>query len=89
MTAQEARTFIAAALHSSNVFMLREFGMTEQFVSGGFDIGLAELEMDSLAAMEFCISIEVNTGVSILPDDLVNFVSLQHVALAIQEKTNA
>jgi Phosphopantetheine attachment site len=89
MTAQEARIFIATALSSSNVFMLRDFGMTEQFVSGGFDIGLAELEMDSLAAMEFCISIELNTGVSILPDELVKFNSLQQIALAIQEKISA
>lgn len=88
MTAEEARTFVVSALRGSNVTTLRDLGLTHQFLIGEFDIALADVEMDSLAVMEFCISIEVNTGISILPDDLIEFGSLQEVALAIHEKSN-
>ena len=44
------------------------------------DLSFSELEMDSLAAMEFCIEIEERSGVEIDPADLIRYPSV--VALA-------
>ena len=45
-------------------------GMRRSFFEDASNVELAKLEMDSLADMEFCISIELSTGVTLLPAQL-------------------
>lgn len=40
------------------------------FELGQGDCRLDALEMDSLAMMEFCISLELSTGIELTPEDL-------------------
>lgn len=42
----------------------------EAFLAGDVDIALADLDMDSLEAMEFCIELELSTGATLLPAEL-------------------
>ena len=76
MTELEIRGVIADALDYASVPRFRGSEAREQFVSGGRDISFDELEIDSLAAMELCIALETNAGVSILPAELPEFGSL-------------
>jgi acyl carrier protein len=61
---------LVEALETANIFELRNNGWAQEFLAGTRDVAFGDLDMDSLAAMELCIAIEVNAGVSILPDDL-------------------
>ena len=80
MIEADARKVILSALLSSNIFTMREQKTAEQFLRGETDMAFEDLDMDSLAAMEFCISIEINTGASILPEDLSHFKTLGSMA---------
>jgi hypothetical protein len=44
--------------------------MRGSFLAGGLNVRLADLELDSLAQMEFCIAIELATGVTLVPSQL-------------------
>ena len=44
--------------------------MRRSYLSDGSNIDLATLEMDSLGDMEFCIAIELSTGITLLPAQL-------------------
>ena len=83
MNDAEIREMLVEAMHSASVFGLRNNGWTEEFLAGTRDVALEDLEMDSLGAMELCIAIEVNTGVSIVPDDLAALGSLGALVKAI------
>ena len=74
---------LVEALHSASVFGLRNNGWTSGFLSGTQDVPFDDLEMDSLGAMELCIAVEVNTGVSIVPDDLASIGTLGGLVQAI------
>ena len=79
-----ARRFLVEALEQSNVFYFRdEIMVAESFVTGATDVSIATLEMDSLAEMELCIAIEVNTGISIVPEQLRDIEMLGDLAKAI------
>ncbi|HZI84909.1 MAG TPA: hypothetical protein VFF44_13410 [Casimicrobiaceae bacterium] len=41
----------------------------------GTSLKLAELDMDSLAKMEFCIAVELATGITLLPSQLSELAS--------------
>ena len=56
------------------------------FVDGGTNIVLADLGMDSLGEMEFCIAIELRTGVTLLPSDLAELGTTDAVERRIREK---
>jgi acyl carrier protein len=56
------------------------------FLDTGENIVLAELGMDSLGEMEFCIAIELATGVTLLPSDLAALESTEAVERRIREK---
>lgn len=74
------REWCATTLLASGVFTLMERGMDEQFVAGVADIALDELEMDSLALMQFCIEMESAWGVSITPEEFTTLGTLQQLA---------
>lgn len=85
MSEQELRLMIAEALEYASVIAMQHKGLTAVFLDGGTDIPLEDLEMDSLATMELCIAIETNTGVSIVPDDLVRLGTLNRLVEALRE----
>ena len=55
------------------------------------DVGLDELELDSLVAMELCIELETSTGVRLDLDDLAANQSIDRIArlLAVRASANA
>ena len=84
MTEDAIRAIIAAGLEQGACFALRNNGWTEDFIAGRRDVAFAEMDIDSLAIMELCIAIEVETGVSILPDDLAQCQTLSAVAALVK-----
>ncbi len=79
MTDEEIRSLIAQELEYACMTAMRTKDLTPIFLEGRRDIALAELDMDSLAEMELCIAIEINTGVSIVPNDLQTIGSLDRL----------
>jgi acyl carrier protein len=69
----------AAAPHAFDTDMRRSF------LAGGVNLRLADLEMDSLAQMEFCIAIELSTGLTLLPSQLAEFDSTDAIEQRIRE----
>jgi len=62
--------------------------MRRSFLTDGTNLELAALEMDSLANMEFCISIELSTGITLLPAQLAEFATTDAIERCIAEKLN-
>lgn len=84
MTELEIRRLIAAGLEQGSCFSLRNNGWTEDFLAGRRDVAFAEMDIDSLAIMELCIAIEVESGVSILPEELVQCDTLGTVVAQVK-----
>ena len=59
--------------------------LRESFLADGLNLSLADLEMDSLAQMEFCIALELSTGVSLVPSQLAELASTDAVEQRIRE----
>jgi acyl carrier protein len=57
-----------------------------QFLDGGSNFLLADLDMDSLGEMEFCIAVELSTGVTLLPSQLAELASTDAIEHRIREK---
>lgn len=70
MNEHDARVIVVEALRSANALVGVDANTVDQFVQSGADLEFSKLEMDSLASMEFCISLELDTGVSLAPDEL-------------------
>ena len=79
----EVRKLLVRALDDASVFGIRDEALQQSFVDGRRDVAFAELDIDSLARMELCIAIEVETGVVIVPGDLEHMASLGELARAI------
>lgn len=60
--------------------------MRKAFLTTGSNIVFAELDMDSLGEMEFCIAIELSTGVTLLPPQLVELGSTDAVERLLREQ---
>ena len=86
MTEQEVRTIIVGALEYANVVTMSDQNMGPLILAGREDIDIPQLGMDSLATMELCIALEVNTGVSIVPHDLLEIGTLNRLVKAVQDK---
>lgn len=59
-------------------------GLRRAFLSGGANIALDRLDMDSLADMEFCIAIELSLGVTLLPAQLAALASTDAIEECIR-----
>lgn len=55
------------------------------FLAGELDVALDGLDMDSLARMEFCIAIELSTGVTLLPAQLADLATTQDLERRIRQ----
>ena len=76
MTATELRNVIADALVYASVPGFAGSRSESDFRGAIRDVHMAELQIDSLAGMELCIAIELNTGVSLAPTDIAAMPSL-------------
>jgi acyl carrier protein len=54
------------------------------FLAGELDVDLSRLDMDSLARMEFCIAIELSTGVTLLPAQLAELATTDAILQRIR-----
>ena len=80
MATLENRIRVVEALEAANLAGLQTNELVSQFITGAADIKFEELQLDSLARMEFCIAIEVNCGISLLPDRLYEIGTLGRIA---------
>lgn len=83
MSNLETRSILVDALHSANVEGVAEDSRIDAFLSGDSDIRFDQINMDSLAAMEFCICVELDSGISLAPDDLRTIKTLGSLARMI------
>lgn len=84
MASQTTRKMLVEFLEVANVSGVRDNARIEQFIEGDCDVDLADLQLDSLGTMEFCIAIEVNCGISIVPDSILGMGSLGQLAEVIE-----
>jgi hypothetical protein len=84
VTRDSIRADIYEALLAASVPALSEHPLVPAFLAGTGDIAFDDLEMDSLSRMEFCISIELNCDVSIVPETLETLTSLSDVVRLLE-----
>ena len=58
--------------------------LRQAFLAGS-NLRLADLDLDSLAKMEFCIAVELATGVTLLPSQLAELASTDAIERRIRE----
>ncbi|MGE0717817.1 MAG: acyl carrier protein [Alphaproteobacteria bacterium] len=87
MDDQGIRRVLVEALEIGAVAAIHRPELREPFLAGEGDVELAGLDMDSLARMELCIAIEVETGVSLTPDELDGFATLGDLARQIAARS--
>jgi len=86
MTEQEIRTIIVDALEYANILSINEDSLLAFFVDGSENVSLEQLDIDSLAAMELCIALEINAGVSIVPEDLQKMGTLNRLVTTVRNQ---
>lgn len=59
--------------------------LRRSFLDDGANIALADLGLDSLARMEFCIALELSTGVTLLPAQLAELATTDAVERRIRQ----
>ena len=59
--------------------------LRRSFLADGLNLNFADLDIDSLGEMEFCIAIELSTGVTLLPSQLAGLSSTDAVERRIRE----
>jgi acyl carrier protein len=83
MTEDDAKGLIVEAFESANITMYKAGSSLEEAILGDNDVDLSVFDIDSLASMEICISIEVNSGISISPAELEKITSVKQLAREI------
>lgn len=89
MNEQRIREVIADAFVYASVPGFSGSAEAAAFVSGEADIPVERFDIDSLAAMELCIAIELNLGVEIVPGDLADVKTLGGIVALAQERASA
>lgn len=69
-----------ALLNDCGVMSLQERGIEDEVLAGRVDVPLADLGMDSLGLMEFCIALESRWGFSVAPAELARVGTLGQLA---------
>ena len=85
MTDEDIRRVIAEALDYAAVFQFRRAAIQSAFIAGEADMSIEAIALDSLSEMELCIAIEVNTGVSILPQEVRAMATLADLVAAVRK----
>lgn len=86
MHARATRIELTRLLEDSGVTSLRDSGQVPAFIDGSADTLLASLDMDSLAAMEVCIALELHYGLAIVPSTLLGVGTLGDLAELIMNE---
>lgn len=86
MAVQFIRELVVDALKATNVPNIVKDATLDQFILRDLKVNLSDLSLDSLATMEFCIYIEVNHNISIIPDTIHDYETLNELANDIQER---
>jgi acyl carrier protein len=86
MNDREIRVAIVNGLTQATAILFRDAEISEEFIAGQADMRIEDMELDSLSIMELCISIEIDTGVSILPEEMVHVENLNELARIIGER---
>ncbi len=86
MNDRDIRVAIVNGLHQASAILFKDADISEEFVAGKADMRIEDMQMDSLSIMELCISIELDTGVSILPEEMVQIESLEALVRVIGDK---
>ncbi len=86
MRVGEIRRLLMDACETAHMVDWNERGKITAYLDGKNDIFFTELELDSLAVMEICIAIELNIGVSIVPEQLVQFTTMNNLVSRILEE---
>lgn len=85
MSSTALQTVLVDAITAARFGFEPEQELAVAIVRGGESVRLADLGFDSLAWMEFCISVELNTGAELTPDHLDACETLADVAAWIRE----
>ena len=76
MDARTVRQALIEGLEAGGVSEASQIRFRAPFLDGTLDATFEELALDSLARMELCIAIEVALGVSLAPEELQRYRSL-------------
>ncbi len=63
--------------------------MRSSFLAEGSNLDLAQLGIDSLGAMEFCIAVELDTGITLLPAQLAELACTDAIEAHIHRQLSA
>jgi hypothetical protein len=76
-----------AVFEALKVAVPHTFGdeLRRSFLADGLNLNLADLDMDSLGQMEFCIAVELSTGVTLLPSQIAELSSTDAIERRIRE----
>lgn len=85
MNKMAIRKLLIPVLQDAGIFYLRDNIVENDFAAGVWDIHLTELDMDSLSTMELCIGLEVEWGLTVLPEDLSKVGTLGQLADIVVE----
>ena len=88
MTFEDTRASIFAALHKARG-VLNDPVMEARSRNHAADVSFAELELDSLSAMELCMNVEEDVGVEIELGELALHPSVNALAAALAKRTSS
>ena len=88
MTEDEAKGLIVEAFESANITTFKADSSVKDAILGAGDVDLSVFDIDSLASMEICISIELNSGISISPAELENITSVHQLVREIMKNAS-
>lgn len=72
LACQQIRAILLAALRAAQYGLPPGASITQSVVEGDRELTLDKLEFDSLAWMEFCISVELQSGQELTPAHIVD-----------------
>lgn len=82
----EIRRVLVDALRLARVESFRDDTLAAELLAGRRDVSLASLELDSLAAMELCIAIELRFGIEIVPFHLHRMKSFDRLVAHLRRR---
>ena len=85
---EQARKLIIESLKYASVPGLMQNPSVVEFIEGTTDISFNSLEIDSLAVMELLIAIELETDISLSPQEILELASLNNLAIRLSAQKN-
>jgi acyl carrier protein len=86
MTDIDIRAMLCRALEAGAVSKVYEPATRKILLETGEDMDIASLDMDSLGRMEFSIAVEIETGVSLTPDDLLRYQTINQLVALFRDQ---